>query len=104
MLWGYSAQVHHGIDVGEDGRIYALTENAGAEAPPGLESVPARYIAEHLVVLSPEGEELDSIPILEAFRDTPYSLALSSGHGSGPALPGLLQPAGAFPPGPALPP
>jgi hypothetical protein len=48
-------------------------------APPGVESVPAGYMAEDLLVLSPDGHKLASIPILEAFRDSPYAVTLFSG-------------------------
>jgi hypothetical protein len=98
LLWGYSAYVHHDVDVGEDGRIYLLTHKANVSPPVGLTSLPSPCIAEFLVVLSPEGQELESIPFLEAFRDSSYALALLSGNESDPAgpFPRSGQP---FPPG-----
>jgi hypothetical protein len=83
LLWSYPANVHHDADVGEDGRIYTLTQHLAVAPPPGLEALPSPYIADTLVVLSPEGRELETVPLLEAFRDSPYSLLLTSGAGAG---------------------
>jgi hypothetical protein len=77
LLWAYPANVHHDLDVAEDGTIYTLTQKIVREAPAGLEFLPSPYLGDFLVVLSPEGQELDSIPILEAFRDSPYALMLA---------------------------
>jgi hypothetical protein len=112
FLWGYSASVHHDFDVGEDGRIYVLTQMIGVKAPHGLDSIPSDYTADYLVVLSPEGKELETVPLLEAFRDSPYFLAFLSDVENEPtsSLPGLMplhppgpppgqpQPDGPFPP------
>jgi len=78
ILWTYSANVHHDIAVAEDGTIYTLTQEVAHHKPEGLDSIRAPYLADHLVVLSSEGKELDSIPILEAIRDSPYSLMLAA--------------------------
>src|SRR5262249_36811864 len=79
LLWAYPGRVHHDLDVGEDGTIYTLTQKLESKAPAGLEYLPTPYIADSLVVLSPEGRELDNIPLLEAFANSPYALALASG-------------------------
>ena len=79
LLWGYSANVHHDFDVGEDGRIYVLTVTPNVEPPSGAESLPERYTAESLVILSPKGRQLDEISLYEAFQGSPYCLALLSG-------------------------
>jgi hypothetical protein len=78
VLWTYAANVHHDVDVGEDGTIYTLTHKIVKSVPAGLEWVPTPYLADYLVVLSPEGAVLKEIPILEAFRDSPYALLLTS--------------------------
>jgi hypothetical protein len=79
LLWSYSANVHHDLDVDEDGNVYVLTSRTGATPPPGVESVPAGYTADDLLVLSPDGKQLATIPILEAFRDSSFALTLFSG-------------------------
>jgi hypothetical protein len=104
FLWGYSASVHHDFDVGEDGRIYVLTQRAGVKAPSGLDSIPSDYIADYLVVLSPEGKELETVPLLEAFRDSPYLLTFLTDVETDPtfSLPGPMPPH-MPPPPPGLP-
>ena len=78
LLWAYANNVHHDVDVGEDGTIYTLTQKLVSKPPAGLEFLPAPYLADSLVVLSPEGQELESIPLLEAFANSPYALTLFS--------------------------
>src|SRR5262249_50656331 len=78
VLWTYSANVHHTVDVGEDGTIYVLTQQIIREAPAGLEFIGTPALVDSLVLLSPEGKELKAIPLLEAFRDSPYALLLPS--------------------------
>ena len=69
--------MHHDVDVGEDGTIYALRQEIIYAPPRGLEYIPTPYIADYLVLLSPEGAELKRIDLLAALRDSPYSPLLS---------------------------
>jgi hypothetical protein len=79
LLWAYANNVHHDVDVGEDGTIYTLTQKIASQPMPvGPALRPVRVLADFLAVLSPEGQELESIPLLEALRDSPYALMLSS--------------------------
>jgi hypothetical protein len=78
LLWTYNANVHHDIDVDDEGRIYTLSHCLVADRPDGLLYVNAPYIADHLVMLSPQGQELDNIPLLDAFRNSPYALTLTT--------------------------
>jgi hypothetical protein len=80
LLWTYDNYVHHDLDVGEEGTIYTLAQKILNQPPPGLEGLPVPYLAESLVVLTPEGRELESIPLLEAFSNSPYALDLLSSH------------------------
>src|SRR5581483_3483288 len=73
LLWAYAGNVHHDVDVGEDGTIYTLGQKLVSTPPPGLESLPCPLIADSLVVLGSDGRERQTIPILEAFRDSPYA-------------------------------
>jgi hypothetical protein len=74
LLWAYSGNVHHDFDVGDDGRIYVLTQHLEANPPPGLPGAPTEYQAEDLVVLSPEGKPLTTIPLYEAFQKSPFAM------------------------------
>lgn len=78
LLWKYAARVHHDLDVDEKGMIYTLTEEVKRQAPAGLDYLPTPYVADSLVVLSPEGKEIASVPVAEAFRDSAYSSLLST--------------------------
>jgi hypothetical protein len=78
LLWKYAARVHHDLDVDEKGNIYTLAERVNRQAPAGLDYLPTPYVSDSLVVLSPDGQEVASVPIEEAFRDSAYSLLLST--------------------------
>jgi Arylsulfotransferase (ASST) len=78
LLWKYEGRVHHDLDVDEKGRIYTLTQQVKRQPPAGLDYLPTPYVADTLVVLSPDGQEEASVPIEEAIRDSAYSLLLST--------------------------
>jgi hypothetical protein len=78
VLWTYSANVHHAVDVGEDGTIYVLSHEIIHEMPRGLEYLHTPALVGNLVLLSPGGQELQKISLLEALRDSPYALYLGS--------------------------
>src|SRR5262249_60724492 len=77
-LWKYAGRVHHDLDVDEQGTIYTLTHQLKRQAPSGLEYLPTPYVADSLVVLSPDGREVASVPIDTAIRDSAYALLLST--------------------------
>jgi hypothetical protein len=77
LIWAYPDRVHHAVDVAEDGTLYTLSQKLEIKPPAGMESLPGPYIADSLVVLSPDGRELKNIPILELFRNSPYALMVS---------------------------
>jgi hypothetical protein len=77
VLWTYPANAHHAVDVGEDGTIYVLTQRLARQMPRGLDFLPAPALVDQLVLLSPQGRELKTIPLLEAFRDSAYAPLLS---------------------------
>jgi hypothetical protein len=78
LLWKYAGRVHHDLDVDEQGTIYTLTEELKRQAPAGLEYLRTPYVADALVVLSPDGREVAKVSIEEAFRDSAYSSLLSA--------------------------
>jgi hypothetical protein len=80
LLWAYPGRVHHDVDVDEDGTIYTLTQKIIRKPPAGVAFLPApSCLTDSLVVLSPEGKELESIPLLEAVAQSPYVSILDSG-------------------------
>lgn len=78
LLWSYPNRVHHNLDVGEDGTIYTLTQKIIVEPPAGLEFLSMPCLTDSLVVLAPDGRELETIPLLEAFATSPYASMLDS--------------------------
>jgi hypothetical protein len=76
VLWKYGQKCHHDVDVGEDGTVYALTNEVLKEAPRGLEYLPTPCLIDLVDVISPEGKGVKRIPVLEAFRDSPYAALL----------------------------
>jgi len=103
LIWAYADNVHHDAEVGEDGNIYTLTHEIMTKAPAGMQRfIAVPLLADFLVVLSPEGRKLKRIPLLEAFRDSPYVLMLSSVTKESPPLdaaptPAVSPPASAAP-------
>jgi hypothetical protein len=78
LVWKYEGRAHHDLDVDEQGTIYTLTHRLKRTAPSGLDYLPTPYVADSLVVLSPDGREVASVPIDEAIRDSAYALLLST--------------------------
>lgn len=77
VLWKNLDHFHHSFDVGADGRIYGLTHAYRSDAL--INSV--GYLVDHLaepvlddslVVLSPDGEILKKISLIDALNDSPF--------------------------------
>jgi hypothetical protein len=78
LLWSYPANAHHDVTVGEDGTIYTIVQRPSNTRPKGLELFPLPWLVDHLVMLSPDGKELqEPISILDAVQNSPYSPLLS---------------------------
>ena len=77
VLWSFDDYAHHDVSVGPDGRIYVLvhelrrlTKSEKDKPLKPLTDLP--LIEDCLVVLSPEGEELQRISLLDALVDSPF--------------------------------
>jgi hypothetical protein len=78
VLWTYAGNVHHDVDVAEDGTIYAIAHRSVEDRPKGLESIPPPWQVDDLVLLSPDGKEVRKpIPLLEALYRSPYAPLLT---------------------------
>jgi len=78
LLWKYDGRVHHDLHVDDKGTIYTLTHQLKRKAPVGLDYLPTPYVSDSLVILSPDGQELASVSIEEAFRDSAYTILVST--------------------------
>ena len=78
-LWTYLQHTHHDVDVGADGRIYALTHEFSRKLYDGFPHLTTPRIDDSVVVLSPDGAELQRVPIIDAFVNSPYARLLNKG-------------------------
>jgi hypothetical protein len=71
ILWRYFGRAHHDIDIGPDGRIYALTHDI-VDFPADFGRLATPRLEDYLVVLSPEGEEQLKLPLTELVKRSKY--------------------------------
>ncbi|HSC27420.1 MAG TPA: arylsulfotransferase family protein, partial [Vicinamibacterales bacterium] len=72
VLWTYWGRAHHDLDIGPDGRIYALTHELVDQPLAGFDNLASPRLDDFLVVLSPEGEELQKIPLIHKVAASEY--------------------------------
>ena len=72
LIWAYRAPVHHDFDIDEAGNIYVLGQQIRQQRPPQLWALDEPMLDESLIVLSPDGEEIRQLSILDAFARSPY--------------------------------
>ena len=72
VLWSYLGHAHHDIDIGPDGRIYVLTHELVDQPLDGFDNLASPRLDDFLVVLSPDGEELQKTPLIDAVAGSEY--------------------------------
>jgi hypothetical protein len=72
VIWSYLANTHHDVDVGPDGRIYVLTHELVDQPLEGYDNLAPPRLDDFLVVLSPDGEELQKISLIHAVAASDY--------------------------------
>ena len=70
LLWEYKGRCHHDIDVDREGVIYTLARAAAQESRFGRP-----ILEDFIVVLSPDGDELQRFSLVDAFLDSPHAEA-----------------------------
>lgn len=78
VLWKYLAHVHHDLDVAPDGRIYVLTQEIGQDDLPQYQHLKAPRIDDYVTILSPEGQELKKIRVIDVMLRSPYARLLDT--------------------------
>ena len=78
VLWKYSECAHHDFDVAQDGRIYALRHWIHHEPVDGAPQLTTPVLRDFVVVLSPQGNELERVPLYEAFARSKFRHYLES--------------------------
>jgi len=71
VLWVYPHHVHHDFNFDKQGNIYAIDQKIRNEAVDGLK-LETPYLDDGLLILSPDGEPLDRISLIDAFAGTDY--------------------------------
>ena len=70
LLWAYRGGFHHDLDVADDGRIYVLTRRDRSHHPAVVQRAP--LVEDLIAVLSPEGELLERVSLLDAIAHSQY--------------------------------
>jgi len=72
LLWKYTRQAHHDLDISPDGTIYGMTHTVVKTPFPGLENIQTPFLDDQVVMLDASGQELQVVSVLEALRDSDY--------------------------------
>ncbi|KXF79475.1 hypothetical protein ATN84_01275 [Paramesorhizobium deserti] len=72
VIWSYAGRAHHQFDIGPDGKIYVLTHEYSKERLKYYGHLKPPRLDDYLVVLSPDGEELEKIHLMNALGDSPF--------------------------------
>lgn len=72
VIWAYRANVHHDFDIDEAGNVYVLDQRVRFERPAQLPVLQEPFLDESVVVLSPDGEEVRRVSIMDAFARSRY--------------------------------
>jgi hypothetical protein len=77
LIWSYLEQAHHDLDVGADGNIYTLTHEIQTDVIEEYQHLAPPRVDDFVVVLSPDGEELKKVSVMEALVKSPYGRMLT---------------------------
>lgn len=72
VVWRYLAQTHHDLDIAPNGNVYTLTHEVRNVTYDGLPQITVPRIDDSVVVLSPEGEELRRVSVMDALVRSDY--------------------------------
>ena len=78
VIWRYSDCAHHDFDIDEEGQVYALRHWIRPDKLEGAPHLSTPVLQDFVVVLSPEGEEIQRIAIDEAFAKSKFRNYLES--------------------------
>lgn len=75
LIWANRCGAHHDFDIAEDGTIYVLTREARVVERRDPEKP---ILEDFITVLTPDGEIVRRISILESFENSPYAASLDA--------------------------
>ena len=75
LLWSYKGRTHHDLSEAENGNIYVLTREVRKNANLGLHSgaTKDRILEDFITILSPEGQEIKKISLVDCFLNSVYA-------------------------------
>lgn len=76
VVWRYLGQSHHDFDIADDGRIYTLTHEMRNKRYDKLEQITIPRLDDAVTVLSPDGEELKKVVIMDVLAQSEYARLL----------------------------
>ncbi|WP_163273182.1 arylsulfotransferase family protein [Chelativorans alearense] len=71
-IWFYPGRAHHQLNVGPGGKIYVLTHEIVDETLSGYGHLESPRLEDFLVILSPDGKELQKIRLASAIAESKY--------------------------------
>ncbi|WP_137389040.1 arylsulfotransferase family protein [Rhodoligotrophos defluvii] len=72
VIWRYPGRSHHQFDVGPDGKIYVLTHEVIDDEVDRFPHLKRPRLEDFLVVLSPDGQELQKVRLLTSLAKSRY--------------------------------
>lgn len=78
VIWSYLQPTHHDFDIAPDGRIFVLTQEIMDEPLAHLSHLATPRIEDFLVILSPSGQELEKIRLLDAVFQSDFKQMLNA--------------------------
>ncbi|HEY1385225.1 MAG TPA: arylsulfotransferase family protein [Dongiaceae bacterium] len=74
VIWTYLDHTHHDFDIAPDGRIFALTNDFSSDDIDSMGKLDKPFLEDFVVVLSPDGKELNKVSITRALAQSRYQL------------------------------
>lgn len=78
VLWTYAGNTHHDFTIDpKTGNIFALTQTLERSEQKLFETESNTLLIDEIVILSPDGQEIQKFSIPEAIQNSPYALLLN---------------------------
>ena len=72
VLWSVKARIHDDVQVDAQGRIYILGQRVGTRLPSSLLFIKKPFIDGYILILSPEGKEIEGMSLMETIFNSAY--------------------------------
>jgi hypothetical protein len=72
LIWSFLKKAHHNLSIAPDGTIYAQLHSIHDTPWPGLDRIAVPFVEDTIVALTPNGEELKTVSVLQAIQDSRF--------------------------------